>query len=75
MNRVFWISLIVTSVSNVESFVSQKFFVNFRSYRHDFNAFRFVSVAEFLCKQVEFLLESSGNKNFKSSNILGFGMS
>jgi len=42
------------------------------AYRHDFNAFCFVSVAEFLCKEVKFLFDKFGNSGFGSSSILWF---
>ena len=63
----------MTSVSYVENFISQKVFFSVSAVTVTIsNAFRFVSVAEFLCKQVEFLLKSFDNKNFKCSNSLCF---
>jgi len=63
----------MTGVSSVWSFVNQKVASQFPEFTVTiFNAFGFVSVADFLCKQVDFLLESFDNQVFKSSNTLCF---
>jgi len=55
----------VTGVSSVWSFVNQKVASQFPEFTVTiFNAFGFVDIAEFLCKQVEFLLELFDNKIF-----------
>jgi len=53
----------MTGVSSVWSIVNQKVANQFPEFTVTiFKAFGFVSVAGFLCKQVEFLLESFGNR-------------
>jgi len=57
----------VTGVSSVWSFVNQKVVSQFPEFTVTiFNAFGFVGIAEFLRKQVKFLLESLATRLFKS---------
>jgi len=43
--------------------------VSFRVYSHDFNAFGFVDIAEFLCKQVEFVVGIIWQQGFLNLEI------